>query len=557
MRAESWATWTRARRCLGTALLLAAAGCATRVEPHSHEIHPRPNIILFLVDDMGWQDTSVPFAKRPTPWNHLYRTPHMEDLARRGMKFTQAYAAHPVCSPTRTSMMTGQNPGRTHIDDWVGHGQSANQFVRSPEWAASGLQPGDGQAKLPAILRRHGYRTIHVGKAHFGGKNTPGADPTKLGFDINIAGSHSGSPRGGWISPWIGKYHDLYPNLDDRPRGEYLTAAITAKALEVLDRAIQDRVPFFLNMSQFAVHARIAPAPAFIASYQDGRPEVEADYASMLAAMDASLGAILAKLRDPDGDGDPSDTIAENTLVVFLSDNGGLSNHSRSNRGRVTLADGTVVNLRRDWHNRPLRSGKGSAYEGGIRVPMIVAWAGQETGHQPLHAWLPIQPGSTCSEPVHMDDFFPSVLAATGIDNPLPEAKRDGQSLLPLLAGQSFHRKKNLYWHYPHQWYRKVGVGLGIEPFSALRCGNYKLIYFYGDGVADGKGYDPRTELYDLSEDLSESINLAKSRPALTARLCGQLVRWLRGVGAGIPIVKSTGKAAALPASPSVVPAQK
>ena len=348
-----------------------------------------PNIILFLVDDMGWQDTSVPFAAERTVWNHLYRTPHMEDLARRGMKFTEAYAAHPVCSPTRTSMMTGENPARTHIDDWVGHGQSANQYLRSPAWASQGLQPDGGHALLPRLLARRGYRTIHVGKAHFGGEGTAGADPTELGFDVNVAGSHSGGPWGGWISPWLGEYASFYPGLEDRPEGEYLTDAITVKALDALGSAIRDEVPFFLNMAQFAVHARIAPAPAFIAGYGDGRPRVEADYASMLESMDASLGAILALLRDPDGDGDPSDGVAGNTLVLFLSDNGGLSNHSRSRAGAVELADGTRASFVKDGHNRPLRSGKGSAYEGGIRVPMIVAWAGQEPGRPTLHSSRP------------------------------------------------------------------------------------------------------------------------------------------------------------------------
>ncbi len=526
-----------------------AAGLALACHAPSQE-PTRPNIILFMVDDMGWQDTSVPFAKEPTPWNRLYRTPHMEDMARRGMKFTQAYAAHPVCSPTRTSMMTGKNPARSHIDDWVGHGYTSNRYVRSPKWAATGLQPNGPHVTLPTVLHGHGYRTIHVGKAHFGGKGTAGADPLTLGFDINIAGSHTGGPWGGWISPWLGKFKDVYPNMEDRPKGEYLTRAITVKAIETIGQAIQDQAPFFLNMAQFAVHTGIAPAPAYIDGYQDGRPKVEADYASMLEAMDASLGSILAHLRDPNGDGDPRDSVAENTLVFFMSDNGGLSNHARARVGkvRVQTASGQAIeaNFQRDWHNRPLKSGKGSAYEGGYRIPMLVAWAGQKPGSKAIHASLPIRPGSVCTEPVHTDDFFPTVLDVVGVEHPVPERERDGQSIGPLLSGQTFERSRPLFWHYPHQWYKDVGVGLGIEPFSAMRKGRYKLIYFYGDGVADEQGEDPRVELYDLSLDLSEAHNLALTQPKRCNELREELFAWLRQVGAGIPVVKATGKPAEL-----------
>lgn len=513
---------------------------------------PKPNIILFLVDDMGWQDTSVPFADEVTPWNRLYRTPHMEELARRGAKFTQAYAAHPVCSPTRTSMMTGKNPARTHIDDWVGHGYTKNRYLRSPKWAANGLQPDGPHLTLPSILQTNGYRTLHVGKAHFGGEGTAGANPTTLGFEVNIAGAHTGGPWGGWISPWLGKHKDLYPNLSDRPKGEYLTDAITAKATELIAKAAREKAPFFLNMAQFAVHTGIAPAPAYIDGYRDGRPKVEADYASMLEAMDASLGSILASLRDPDGDGDDRDSIADETLIVFTSDNGGLSNHTRATKGKVAVRsdskDPIAADFERDWHNRPLRSGKGSAYEGGIRVPFLVAWAGQRPGAAPVRASLPIVPGSTIREPVHMDDFFATALDVAGIEDPVEASQRDGQSLLPLLRSRPFERQKPLFWHYPHQWYRDVGVGLGIEPFSAMRKGDFKVIYFYGDGVLDGQGRDPRVELYDLSQDLGESKDLSASQPERCMQLRDELVAWLKQVGAGIPIVRDTDAPAYLPA---------
>ncbi len=458
----------------------------------------RPNIILFVVDDMGWQDTSVPFHHRPTVWNRIYRTPNMERLAAQGMKFTQAYAAHPVCSPTRVSLMTGKNSARTRVTDWVGHGMSQNRFLRSPAWKADGLQPEDGHRKLPKLLGAAGYRTIHIGKAHFGGRGTPGANPLNLGFRVNIGGSHSGGPWGGWYSPWLGKYKDYYPGLQDRPAGEYLTEAITVKALEQITLAARDGVPFFMNMAQFAVHTQIAPAPArYLKAYEDGRLKVERDYASMLEAMDASLGAILDRLADPNRDGDQSDSIAEHTIVLFTLDNGRLSNHTRYAKGTVTLNDGTQVSYRRDYHNAPLKSGRGSAYEGGIRVPMIVAWAGQAVGGEPVCKRIPIHPGSQCDTPVHADDLFPTILSLASLDHPLLRDTLDGMDLTPLLAGRKLERRSGLFWHYPHQWYRDVGVGLGIEPFTAMRDGDYKRILFYGDGVVDGTKHDPRLDRFD------------------------------------------------------------
>ncbi|MDB4459057.1 sulfatase [bacterium] len=503
----------------------------------------KPNIILFIVDDMGWQDTSVEFHTERTVWNDLYHTPSMEELAARGMRFRSAYASHPVCSPTRVSFMTGMNPARSGVDDWVGHGQSKNRYLSSPKWRSSGLQPGDGITTLPTILKKHGYRTMHIGKAHFG--NDKGADPKNLGFDINIGGSHGGGPWGGWYSPWLSRYKDMYPNLQDRPEGEYLTDAITAKAEDLIAQAVNDGVPFFMNMAQFAVHTGIAAGPEkYLKFYKDGRPKVERDYGSMLTGMDASLGTILKRLEDPNGDGDVADSIAKNTVILFVSDNGGLSSHTRTPRGSVTLDNGLEVTYRRDFHNSPSKSGKGSGYDGGMRIPMIVAWAGQSPQGGFVSKSLKIKPGSVCDEPVHGDDIFPTILSIAGIANPVPETKQDGQDLRGLLTGRGFNREKGIYWHYPHQWYRDVGVGLGIEPFSAVRNGKWKLIYFYGDGVSDGKGYDPRAELYDLSVDIGEDRNMVKAEPKRTLEMQKMLFRWLKEVGAGIPIVSATGHAA-------------
>ncbi len=526
-------------------LFLGLEACAGTLERPAIEprMAKKPNIILFLVDDMGWQDTSVEFHKSRTVWNKIYRTPNMQRLADRGMRFTNAYSAHPVCSPTRVSLMTGKNPGRSRVSDWVGHGMSQNRYLRSPAWKSIGLQPDDGNQTLPGILKAAGYRTIHIGKAHFGGEMTPGEDPKNLGFDINIAGSHSGGPWGGWYSPWLGKYKAMYPGLEDRPKGEYLTEAITVKANEIIADAVVDRVPFFMNMAHFAVHAKIAPAPEkFLEHFKDGRPVVERDYASMLEAMDDSLGAIIDCLNDPNDDGDRSDSIANNTIILFMSDNGGLSNHSRSAAGKVKLDDGTAVSFKRDYHNSPIKSGKGSAYEGGIRVPMIVGWAGQKPGAVPIDGRLPIEPGSRSNEPVHADDFFPTILSMASVANPVDASQLDGMDLSPLLSGDKFDRSSGLFWHYPHQWYRDVGVGLGIEPFTAIRDGDYKLIFFYGDGVVDGSEDDPRWELYNLIDDLGEEQNLVSSQPLIAGKLRAKLREWMKQVDAQTPICKATGE---------------
>ena len=520
-----------------TRLILMLSACLVAAE--------KPNVILFVVDDMGWQDTSVEFHTERTAWNDLYHTPNMEKLAARGMRFRAAYSSHPVCSPTRVSFMTGMNPARSGVDDWVGHGQSKNRFLKSPKWRSKGLQPGDGITTLPSIMKQHGYRTIHVGKAHFG--NGKGADPTNLGFDVNIGGSHGGGPWGGWYSPWLGKHKAMYPNLGDRPEGEYLTDAITAKAEALIAEAVADEVPFFMNLAHFAVHTAIAAGPeAYLQPYADGRPKVERDYGSMLTGMDASLGAVLARLEDPNGDGDRADSIAANTIILFVSDNGGLSNHTRMAKGGHSLADGREVSYRRDFHNTPSKSGKGSGYDGGMRIPMIVAWAGQTPGGDYVNDEVKIPPGSACDEPVHGDDIFPTILSLAQIANPVAPEQQDGQDLRGLLSGGKFTRAKALFWHYPHQWYRDVGVGLGIEPFSAMRVGKWKLIYFYGDGISDGQGQDPRVELYDLSADIGETRNLASSAPERTRDMQTALFDWLKQVGAGIPVVTATGKAAEL-----------
>ncbi|MHC4996729.1 MAG: sulfatase-like hydrolase/transferase, partial [Planctomycetota bacterium] len=242
----------------------------------------RPNIILFLVDDMGWNDTSVPFAPGGTTWNAMYDTPAMESLASRGMRFTNAYAASPVCSPTRISFMTGKNPARTRFSSWIGHNMPSNSYLLSPLWQKNGLQPGDGHTTLPAILNNEGYLTAHVGKAHFGAAGTPGSDPLTLGFEVNVAGGHRGGPSGGYTGPWI-KNPQLFPGLEDYPADAYLTDVLTIEAKKIISRAAKEGRPFFMNMAHYAVHTPIIGQgdPKTLGGYQAaGRPDPEEDYAS-------------------------------------------------------------------------------------------------------------------------------------------------------------------------------------------------------------------------------------------------------------------------------------
>ena len=515
-------------------LLFAASGaCQGGTRPGG-----QPNIILFLVDDMGWQDTSLPFHTEPTVWNSLYRTPNMERLASGGMRFTDAYAASPVCSPTRVSMMTGKNPARTNVTDWVGHGIYGNQYVQAPDWETDGLQPGREQT-LPEILRSGGYRTIHIGKGHFGGSGTPGADPARLGFDVNIAGGRSGSPDGSYFLPWDSIRH---PGLGDYPPGTYINDALTREANGQIDRAVADGVPFFMNMAHYAVHTPIVGQgdPTYLDGYRD-RPDPEDDYAALLESMDASLGSILDNLE--------SHGIAENTLVVFFSDNGGLSNHTRNAEATYSTPSGTDVRFERDRHNSPLKGGKGSAYEGGIRVPMIVSWAGQSPDNPAINSRLPMVPGSVSMRPVISDDLLPTLINAAGLTESGEFSRGiDGVDLSPLLRGEeAAHAGRAIYIHYPHQWYRDIGVGLGIQPFTAMRKGPLKLIYFYGDGYRDGQGLDPWFELYDLRQDIGETIDLAQSRPEVVRSMAQEMNGWMVEVGAQTPVSKTTNQAVPLP----------
>jgi arylsulfatase A-like enzyme len=479
-----------------------------------------PNIVLFLVDDMGWQDTSVPFHTEVTPLNRIFRTPNMERLAAAGMKFTQAYACS-VCSPTRISLITGLNAARHRVTNWTLRKDAGNDArhptLEFPAWNVNGVSPVPDvprtvhAASLPALLREAGYRTIHIGKAHFGAVGTPGADPRNLGFEINVAGHAAGGPgsylgtqnfsaawRKGdrvWDVPGLESYHG---------RNIFLTEALTIEANKAVDQAVADGKPFFLYMAHYAVHVPFAPDDRFYEKYRSaGLDPTEAMYAALVEGMDKSLGDILANI-DRHG-------LSDQTVVLFLSDNGGLSAHGRGGSPHT--------------HNKPLSSGKGSAHEGGIRVPMIVKWPGITKA------------GEVCRQYVIVEDFFPSILEIAGVKPGQPWKRGiDGVSFVPLLRQEGdYPRDRSLFWHFPNCWGPK---GPGIGPSSTVRHGDWKLIYYHAD-----QSY----ELFNLAEDLGEQRNRAKDEPSVRRQLAGELARYLESVEAQMPRMKATGQSVPLP----------
>jgi arylsulfatase A-like enzyme len=470
-------------------LILAFCGIATAAD--------RPNVLVFLVDDMGWQDTSVPFhhdsAGKPvvSDLNRRYRTPNMEKLAAQGMKFTRAYA-HPVCTPSRITLMTGKNAARHRVTNWTnpaGTETSDNdvKHLRSPDgWGMTGISPD--KKTLPALLRQAGYRTIHCGKAHFGSKGAFGQYPQALGFDVNIAGNEIGHPASYLAKQDFGKGSNHVTDLEKwHGKDSFLTDILTQELSEALEASVKDKKPFFAYMAHYAVHAPFMEDPRFAANYPD-LPPAQRGYATLIEGMDRSLGDLLAKLE--------ALGVAENTFVLFLSDNGGDA-PIPNNNDRPILSG-----------NAPLRGKKGMRYEGGVRVPMIAAWAKPGTGNA-----FPIAAASRTDDLVALADVFPTIMDVTST----PDAKRwDGHDLLPYLKGDAtYHRPQWLVTHYPH--------GHNNDHFSVLHEGQWKLIRTWADGSS---------ELYDLTNDLSESKNLAEEQPERAKAMAAELDRRLDEYGA-------------------------
>ncbi|MCX6224243.1 MAG: sulfatase [Bacteroidia bacterium] len=490
----------------------------------------QPNIILFLVDDMGWQDTSVPFWTQRTPFNERYRTPNMERLAKQGIKFTQAYACT-VSSPSRISLLTGMNAARHRVTNWTlqpdGSQESKHPTLDLPDWNVGGVSQDPLTLRtvyatpLPRILQDHGYFTIHCGKAHFGAIGTPGANPLNLGFNVNIAGHAAGAPQSyqglknfgydenaspGNIGgvPGLSKYHGKDVNL---------TEALTLEAMLAMDSARTTGKPFFLYMAHYAVHAPLERDTRFAGKYEGtGLPEPEIRYASMVESMDKSLGDLMDYLE--------KNRLDQNTIIIFMSDNGGLSVSARGGKPNS--------------HNRPLASGKGSAYEGGIREPMLVKWPGV------THA------ETITDQPVIIEDFFPTVLEMAGIKEfravqtidgesfcrilTSKEERLYGRALAPSRPASGLPKSRPLIWHFPN-WWGPTGPGIGAS--STIRWGDYKLIYYHAD---------QSFELFNITLDIGESRNLFADKADFALRLAQKLGEELRSKNAQMPVIRATGK---------------
>lgn len=477
----------------------------------------RPNIIYFLVDDMGWQDTSLPFWKEKTPLNERCHTPNMERLASEGMMFTQAYAT-PVSSPTRVSLLTGMNAARHRVTNWTLEKNKStdrkSDVLDFPEWNVNGIAQVPNitatyeVTPLAQILKNSGYHTIHCGKAHWGAIDTPGESPYHLGFEVNIAGH-----AGGGLASYLGEQNfgnrtdgkpsplQAIPGLKDYwGKDIFATEALTIEAMKALDKAKRYDQPFFLYMSHYAIHVPVDKDMRFYQKYRDaGLSEKEAGYASLIEGMDKSLGDLMDWLEKNDLD--------KNTIIVFMSDNGGLSSED--------YWRDTPLHI----HNAPLNSGKGSMYEGGIREPMIVKWAGK------------VKAGTRNNEYTIIEDHFPTLLEMAQVKSYKTKQPVDGKSFMPMLLGnKTNYNKRALYWHFPNLW---GNDGPGIGTTSAIRKGDWKLVYYYETG---------KRELFNVTNDIGETRDLAASNPQLVKKLSKELGNHLRKVKAQRPSFKSTGK---------------
>ncbi len=432
---------------------------------------------MILVDDMGWSDGGC-FGSR------YYRTPNIDALAGSGLRFTQAYAAAAVCSPTRAALLTGKAPARLHLTDWVGgEPVPAKARFRLPPWQKH--LPRE-EVTLPEVLKTWGYATAHIGKWHLGGEAFL---PQNHGFDTNIAGGAIGHPAS-YFWPYGETNHDhRVPGLAEAGAhsGEYLTDRLTDEAIKFV-RANRGR-PFFLNLWHYAVHGPLMGKPEFVdeaGGWPGAAGQSNRIYYAMLRSVDESVGRVLSILDELQ--------LATNTIVVFTSDNGGAVHF-----GRPPATS-----------NSPLRDGKGTPYEGGLRVPLVVRVPGVT------------RPGTVCSQPVITMDFFPTLLELAGAGRSALRSGVDGICLVPFLRGRGSTTVRELCWHYPHYW-----NGGRVSPYSVIRDGAWKLIRFYETG---------REELYDLGADEAESRDLSVLVPGRRRELGARLDRWLRQVGAQMPV---------------------
>lgn len=452
------------------------------------------NVILFLVDDWGWTDGGV-FG------SDLYETPNIDALAERGVRFTQAYATCTVCSPTRASVMTGLYPARLRVTDWIdGHTPNyTNTPMSEPDWTKK-LE--HSRVTIAEALREHGYKTASVGKWHLTPIVTPGSEeelaycPDKHGFDVNIGGNQYGAP-GSYFAPFSQRRKVMF-NMPEAEEGKHLTECLTDEAIKLIEGWKDE--PFFIYFPYYAVHTPIQGIQELVAKYEDkikpGMLHTNAGYASMVESTDQSIGRILQVLENLD--------LADETLIILTGDNGGLD---PDDSGRIT-------------DNFPLRNGKGSVYEGGVRVPCVI--------------YAPDgRAGVVSDTPVISIDYFPTILAALGLSD--DRYVTDGEDLMPVVRGEAKSlEERDLFWHYPHYHTQ------GATPYSAIRSGDYRLIEYHRDG---------NIELYNLAKDIGEQNELSRELPHIVHQLKTKLRRWLESVDAqmAVPNPKYDPEQATLP----------
>ena len=436
-------------------------------------VERRPNVVIVLIDDLGWTDMGCYGSK-------FYRTPNVDSMAAEGLRFTQAYSACPVCSPTRAALMTGKYPARLHLTDYHPGQQDrpTHKLLRPDFHQELPLE----EVTLAELLHEAGYATAAIGKWHLGGK---GFESTRQGFDFALAGDAVGSPAD-YFSPYRTREGRAMPGLEVAPDGEYLTDRLTAEAEKFME-ANKAR-PFFLYLPHFAVHTPLKAKSDLIARYESVTKPAGLQrnpiYAAMVESMDDSVGRVVRKLESLE--------LTRDTIVIFTSDNGGLA----TGEGPNTPAT----------NNAPLREGKGYLYEGGIRVPLVVKWPGT------------INPG--ISDVVTSTiDLLPTLAALCGIDLNA-KATVDGVSLEGVLHGRGAPAPRPIFWHYPHY------SPQGGKPGGAIREGDFKLIRFYEQG---------RQELFNVATDISESTNLTDRESQRAAQMAARLETWLKQVDAQMP----------------------
>ncbi len=454
---------------LGVAMCVAFLSCCGAFA--AEQPAARPNIVVIVIDDFGWADLGCYGST-------YYHTPNVDRLAADGMRFTQAYAACPVCSPTRAALMTGRYPARLHLTDYIPGVRNSpeHKLLRAEFHQELPLE----EITVAEMLRGAGYATASIGKWHLGGK---GYEPTRQGFDIGPGGVDVGSVAS-HFAPFLDRTREPLPGLEEAPKGEFLADRLTSEALKFIETN-RER-PFFLYLPHYSVHTPIMAPQALIDYYKTLKPttlQANPTYAAMVENMDQGVGRIVQKLDEL--------KLADNTLVIFTSDNGGLA----TGEGPSTPAT----------NNAPLREGKGWLYEGGIRIPLVVRWP------------TTVARGSTCDDATSSIDLLPTLAELCNLR--LTQAV-DGQSIVPLIKQTGHLNREALYWHYPHY------APQGGRPGGAIRAGDFKLIEYYENG---------RRELYDVVHDISETTNLSGREPQRVEQLAAALAAWRKAVDADMP----------------------